>query len=439
PLPPGPRGRLIPVARMLARPNQMFRRWRDRYGEPFMVTSPNGQVVEVWEPATVRRVFTADHDDFAVFSPDSIAILIGHRSLLTIAGPTHRRERKLLGPPFHGARMRAYGEAMIELTRARIAELDAGSSFVAMDLTQGISLDVILRTVFGVDDARELDVYRTVVIEAIESAAPVLFFFPALRREFGGVGPYARLVARQRRFVDLLKGQIERVRPQASERADILSMMLEARYEDGEPMSDESLVDELRTLLLAGHETTAITLAWALYLVHRHPAVYHRLREELDGLGESPTPEAIAHLPYLDAVVNESLRLHPVVQEVMRTLTKPFELGAYTLPPGVTIAVNIFLAHRRTELFPEPEEFRPERFLDRTFSPFEYMPFGGGPRRCLGAAFALYEMKLVLATLLGDLELDLASEGPVEPVRRNLTMAPRGGVPLRVVRRRRPA
>ena len=301
------------------------------------------------------------------------------------------------------------------------------------------NFDVILRTVFGVDDARELDVYRTVVIEAIESAAPVLFFFPALRREFGGVGPYARLVARQRRFVDLLKGQIERVRPQASERADILSMMLEARYEDGEPMSDESLVDELRTLLLAGHETTAITLAWALYLVHRHPAVYHRLREELDGLGESPTPEAIAHLPYLDAVVNESLRLHPVVQEVMRTLTKPFELGAYTLPPGVTIAVNIFLAHRRTELFPEPEEFRPERFLDRTFSPFEYMPFGGGPRRCLGAAFALYEMKLVLATLLGDLELDLASEGPVEPVRRNLTMAPRGGVPLRVVRRRRPA
>jgi cytochrome P450 len=305
-----------------------------------------------------------------------------------------------------------------------------------MALTQSISLEVIIRTVFGVASPAEVDAYKATILAAIESASPLVFFFPWLRHEFGGIGPFARLKAAQGRFIALLRRQIAAVRPRAAEREDILSMMLEARYDDGAPMPDAAIVDELRTLLLAGHETTALSLAWALDLVHRDRAVYERLVAELDGLGPAPSPEAIAAAPFLEAVCQETLRLYPIVLEVMRTLTRPLTLAGRDLPAGATVTVNILLAHRRPEAYPDPEVFRPQRFLERTYSPFEFMPFGGGPRRCLGAAFALFEMKLVLATILREVALELEDPGLPTPVRRNLTMAPKGGVRMRVRQRR---
>ena len=212
--------------------------------------------------------------------------------------------------------------------------------------------------------------------------------------------------------------------------------MLAARHEDGTGMSDLELRDELLTLLFAGHETTGIALAWACYWLHREPAALERLRAEVDGLGEDPDPEALVKLPYLEAVCSETLRLYPIAPDVPRMLAGPLEVGGYLLQPPVGVAVSTTALHRREELYPEPDKFRPERFLERRFSAFEYTPFGGGFRRCIGAAFATYELKLVLAAFVRGAELELAEPGEVKPQRRNLVVGPGSGVRMRLVRRR---
>jgi cytochrome P450 len=232
----------------------------------------------------------------------------------------------------------------------------------------------------------------------------------------------------------LLRQQIAAARPHAAERDDILSLMLRARYDDGTPMDDADVVDELRTLLIAGHETTAVALAWALHWLHRHPEALARLRAELAPLGPVPAADALAGLPLLEAVCHETLRLRPIVLGVVRRFRAPYELAGRRLPPGVAAMASIFLAHHDPVVFPEPDRFRPERFLRRSFSPYEHFPFGGGSRRCIGAAFAMFEMKVVLGTLLALADFRrLPSRRPDAVVRRNLTMGPADGIPLELV------
>ena len=209
---------------------------------------------------------------------------------------------------------------------------------------------------------------------------------------------------------------------------DILSLMLAARYDDGEAMTDPQIRDELLTLLAAGHETTAIALAWAMYWLHRDPAALERLRAELATLGDEPDPEAIAQLPYLEAVCNETLRLYPIVPLAPRTLRQPMTLGEHEIPAGVNVGACTVLVHRHPALYPDPDSFRPERWLARKFAAWEFTPFGGGIRRCIGAAFAVYEMKQVLAAILPRHRLRLADDAAIGPARRNITLGPRGGV-----------
>jgi cytochrome P450 len=209
--------------------------------------------------------------------------------------------------------------------------------------------------------------------------------------------------------------------------------MVGARYEDGTGMSDTKLRDELRVLLFAGHETTAVALAWAFYQIHRQPSVRERVLAEIDALGPDPEPEAIAALPYLDALCHETLRYHTIFPEVGRMLRRPLKLRGYQLPAGVAVIAAASILHAREEIYPEPRRFRPERFLERPPGPYEFIPFGGGSHRCLGASFAMYEMKIVIATLLRRCELRLASSEPIQTVRRGITMGPKGGVPMVVV------
>lgn len=433
-LPPGPRSRLLTTLRLARDPARHLPRWRDRYGDPFTLPLATGHVVVTADKAEIRRLFMAEPDTFEIYSPQTLAPILGAGSLLLLEGPRHRRERKLLTPPFHGARMRAYGEAIASITTDHLQRRAQGERFPAVAMTQAITIDVILRTVFGVDQTEHLAVFRAAVDAATRSAHPAVLFAPALRRPLLGIGPYARLCRDQARLCALLRTQIEAIRPVAGERGDILSLMLRARYDDGAPMDDADVVDELRTLLLAGHETTAIALAWALHWLHQHPEALARVRAELDALGPAPTPEALAALPFLEAVCHETLRLHPVVLAVVRRLRAPFELAGRRLPPGVAVMASIFLAQRDPAVFPAPDRFVPERFLDRSYSPYEYLPFGGGTRRCIGAAFALFEMKVVLGTLLGVAEFRrLPSARPNALVRRNLTMGPADGVPLELV------
>ncbi|HLL52944.1 MAG TPA: cytochrome P450, partial [Myxococcaceae bacterium] len=382
-------------------------------------------------PEGVREVFSADPNVFEPLGRVPIEPVTGPRSVLLLSGLTHKRERKLLMPPFHGERMRAYGTLIREVAERRVSAIPPGGSFSAQRLAQDITLDIILRAVFGITEPERVREFTEAIIAFGESYTPLLMFALPLRRNFGGFGPWARFQRNAARFERLIEEQIARQRERGVGQEDILSLLLSARDEDGKPMTDGELKDELRTMILAGHETTAVALTWAMYWLHRLPEVRKRLQEELATLGPTPDPDALAKLPYLSAVCDEALRLNPVVPLVSRRTLAPFTLRGHTLPVGTGIMVAIGVLHGDPTLYPEPEQFRPERFLERKFTPFEYMPFGGGARRCVGAAFALYEMKIVLGSLLSGHRFSLVDDRPVRPVRRHLTIGPDSGVEMR--------
>lgn len=435
-LPPGPRTTLRTTLAVARAPMETMRRLRARYGDPFSLSTVNGMVVCTAEPELIREIFTAkDPELFETFANEALTPFVGRHSLLLLSGEPHREERRLLMPPFHGEQMRAYGEAMAAATRAAFEGLAPDQEFRALDVGQAISLEVIVRAVFGVDEGGRVREHTAAITSALEAALPIFMFAKALQRAPFGLGPWARYERRSARVDALLQAQIDRVRPRAQERSDILARMICARYEDGSAMSDQRIRDELRTLVIAGHETTAITLAWALEALHRDPAALERLLAELDGAG-SDAPDELARLPFLGAVVDETLRLHPVVEVVFRRLRKPMRLGGYEVPAGVALAPAIGLVHAREDLYPNAGRFDPQRMIDRRPSPFEYLPFGGGARRCIGAAMAHYEARVVLGTALRSWRLELQERGAVATVRRNLTLGPKTGVRMRMVGRR---
>jgi cytochrome P450 family 110 len=429
---PGPRYfNPITFVRWTSDPTDLMLRLRQKYGDTYSLPSVFGPIVVIGHPDGIRAMFTADADTFAPYQPDAISPFFGETSLLLVSGARHRRDRKLLSPPFSGARMRAYGAIMAEGAERAGAAWTKGEPFKMLDTTQNISLDVILRAVFGLDHAspRGLAV-REAVIRFVGSIRPLFFFLPWMRRELFGWSSWARFKRARDHLDSLLYATMAERRRDPAERDDILSLMMSARYEDGGAMSDVELRDELLTLLFAGHETTAIALAWAFHWLHRYPDELGRVLAEIDSLGPSTDAEAIAALPYLHAVCQESLRIHPVAPEIPRLLVKPLQLFDWTLPAGTAVMASVITVHNREELYPEPARFRPSRFLERQFTPFEHIPFGGGARRCIGAAFALYEMKVVLATLLRSHRLRLVSSASVKPSRRGVTMGPAGGIPM---------
>jgi len=431
PLPSGPRFTPLQTYRFIRKPSELFLDCRARYGDPFTLPLPMGNVVVTGTTEGLREVFSADPNLFE--SPLQLPLLpvVGKNSLLLMDGQRHKRERKLLMPPFHGERMRAYGQLMSELTLRASSSLRPGSSFRAQELTQAISLEVIIRAVFGIEEPERVRRYLEVLPPYMESYTPLLLAAAPLRRSFGGVGPWARFQRHAAEFDALLSEELATRRGHEAGHTDILSLLLAARDEDGQPMTDAGLKDELRTLLIAGHETTALGMAWALHHLHHEPQTLQRLLEELAPLGPQPEPEALMKLPYLGAVCDEALRLHPIVIVVGRRTLAPFTLRGRELPVGTPIMASIWLAHRDPATYPDPERFRPERFLERKFSPFEYLPFGGGARRCIGAAFALYEMRVVLGTLLASHRFSLVPDrAPERPVRRNVTFGPSQGAQL---------
>ncbi|EYF02909.1 cytochrome P450 [Chondromyces apiculatus] len=432
-LPPGPP--LAPLHLFAAAIDtpRFFQACAERYGDPFTVLLPAGKVVITGHPEGIREIFTADPSTFGTLTQIPLQPVLGEGSMLLLAGQRHKRERRLLMPPFHGDRMRAYGALMRDITLRLAGKLPRGGDFKAMDLTQAISLEVIIQAVFGVKEPERVAAFQDVIARYFEAYTIPLMFVPVLRRSFRGIAPWDRFQGVAATFNRMLDEEIAARRAAAAPgtHEDILSLLLSARDEEGQPMTADEIKDELRTMLIAGHETTAISMAWALYHVHRLPEVKERLFDELAALGPDPSPEALARLPYLGAVCDETLRLNPVVILVPRRLSVPMTLRGHALPAGIGVMAAIVLAHRDPGLFPEPERFLPERFLERKFSPFEYLPFGGGSRRCLGAAFALYEMKIALGSLLAAHRFSLAEEGPVRAVRRNVTFGPKTGVRLR--------
>jgi len=427
-LPPRPDlSRFQMTAGFMLTPTRFLESCHERMGDYFTLQPQPGRTLVVTvDPEAVKTVFSGDPDVLRAGEGNIVlAPVLGSGSVLLLDGAEHLRHRRMMLPPFHGERMRAYGDAIAEVAEERIARWPRGRAFPALPEMQAITLDVIMRAVFGLDDParrRAIGAPLRRLLDSVGTRGRVLLLALTSGRT-GRLSPWARF-ARVRREADaVLYEEIARRRADsgAAEGDDVFSLLLAARDEDGEPLTDAELRDELMTLLIAGHETTATALAWALERLVRTPAVLQRLLEE----------ERAGDDAYLDAVVKEVLRVRPVLSIAARRVVAPFEVGGHVLPPGVHVAPCIYLAHRRPQAWPEPTAFRPERFLDGAPAPGTYLPFGGGVRRCAGAAFASLELREVLRAVLERFALAPAGQHTERMIRGSVTLRPsRGGMVL---------
>jgi cytochrome P450 len=394
-------------------------------GEPFVI---------LLTAEGARDVLSADPLGYDAFFKESFTGLTGPGSLWVMGGEVHRRERQIFLPAFHARGYRAYGDTIRAIAREHVARWQVGRPMRALDATLAISLDVVMGLVFGAEapDVRRQGGARLSAL--LHTVNAFIVFVPDLQRRW--FPPWRRYTAARAAFWAWVDQVIAERRARRVEADDVLDRMLAARYDDGRAMSDAAIRDELLTILLAGHETTATALAWALYEVGRHPDVLRRLREEIAGVWPAADPGTIARLPYLSAVCDETLRAHTLLAEVPRLCVAPLAcLGRY-IPAGHAVDVSIMAIHHDPDLYPEPDAFRPERFLERSYSAFEFLPFGGGDRRCLGAGLSDYEMRLVLAEVVQHWEFKPAADE--RDIRHDIAMGPKAGVPLRLTGRYTP-
>ncbi len=424
-LPPGPSTpSLYNIARFARRPLDMLQTWQARYGNVFKVNFAGfGPGVYVGEPDAIQALFTGDQSDMRAGEANAILEpILGPKSVLILDGPEHLRQRKLLLPPFQGSRVAAFREVTREAAEREVATWGVGQEIVLRDRMRALTFDVICRAVFGVTDAARVAQLRDALVAVIDTGA-VFMLSSALRKDLGPWSPGGRLARRLRVADALLYEEIAQRRrePDLDERTDVLSLLLRARDDEGRPMTDAELRDELFTMLGAGHETTATALAFAFELMLRTPGEYERLREEI----------ASGDDRYLEAVGKETLRLRPIIDAVQRTLLAPRTVAGYDLPAGMKVYPGIALVHYREDLYPNAQQFRPERFLEGAES-YSWLPFGGGIRRCIGAALAQAEMAEALRVIVPRVRLTPVSATPDPVILRGITVAPKHGVRVRV-------
>ena len=421
-LPPGPRyPRALQTLGWATRPMPFMERCQERYGDIFTLRiAQEGSWVFLAHPDLVRQVFTGDPRLLHAGEGNVILLpVLGHHSVLLLDDERHLAQRKLLLPPFHGERMQRYGELMREIAEREVKGWPVGEPLQLLPRMQAITLEVIMRAVFGIDEGRRLDELRAALerLTKVTTRTSTMAVAALL-----GPQRVSRLNLLRHELAPVDRPLLEHIRarrgaPDLEAREDILSMLLLARHDSGEPMGDRELRDELMTLLLAGHETTATSLAWAFERLVRHPDKLERLRTEAREGGDE----------YADAVAKETLRLRPVLPIVARMLQEPMEIGGYPLPAGATLAPCIHLIHRRPDVYPEPRAFRPERFLEHPPGTYTWIPFGGGVRRCIGASFALFEMRQIMQAIASSVELAPADDGGERVTRRAITLVPARG------------
>lgn len=421
-LPPGPR---LPVpvqtAAWMTRPWGFLDRTAARYGDMFTIRLANeGTWVMLSDPDAVKQVFTGPPELLHAGEGNRILLpVLGANSVLLLDDAPHREQRRVMMPPFRGKHLQSYEDTMREVAAAELARWPLDKPVRLHPGMQALTLEIILRTVFGLREGERLDRLRAELVRLLRIVSGIpgqLLMFTLGPRRLQRFGLLNRLLAG---IDELIYAEIDdRLRADdLAERDDVLSVLLRATHEDGSPMTKPELRDELMTLLLAGHETTATALAWTVERLVRHPEQHERLVEEIRA-GEHA---------YRDAVVKETLRLRPVISLVLRRLKAPMEIGGVQLPEGVTVAPCIYLVHRRPDIYPEPAQFRPERFLEERAGTYTWIPFGGGVRRCLGAAFAEYEMRVVLGELFDSRKVRLSAERPERAKRRSITHVPSRG------------
>lgn len=430
-LPPGPPFRPLQLVAYLRDPYTMLRRHARTYGGVFTVRTAR-LCVMTGRAEDVRTIITAPVDQYGINYEPGPARVLGTAGTTRMAGRALRRDRRLLVPHFQGDTLIALGGMIRDATLEAFARLSPGEDFVVRDLALDIALDVILRTVFGADTAERRASFRGAIRDFSRGfGAPSFLLLAALKADADWLPPFRRFGRARRALEGLLQEAIERARAEGPARGDVLGRVVAGRYEDGTPMRDEAIRDNMITALIAGHETSVVSLCWGLYWLHAVPRCLDVLREELAPLGPDADPAAWARLPYLDAVVRETLRLWPVVTDINRVLARPMRLGRWEVPAGTNIAASSAILHYDPDLYPDAETFRPERFLERRFGPHEYIPFGGGERMCPGGHLAMYELKVALAALVTRARFRLLSDGTMRVRRWGGMMTPTDGVRMR--------
>jgi cytochrome P450 len=433
-LPPEPKtSPLVQTLRWSFRPLPFMQECRERYGDNFSVKflSFERPMVLISDPKAIKALYQEREHGLPPGRNIILEPIVGSRSLLILEGSDHLAHRKVMLPPFHGERMRSYEPIVEEIVAREVDSWPLGEEFAIHPRMQAITLEVILRVVFGVSEGPRLERLRDVLTKVLEeTASPSGQLIGLATRRFGSRGPWGKFERQLNAADELLYAEISERRASGDfeERDDILSVLMQARFEDGGEMSDTDLRDQLMTLLLAGHETTATALAWTFDLLLRHAGPLQRLRDSIE-TGEDE---------YMRATINESLRLRPVVPLAGRRLAKDLVVDGLNLPAGTDVTPAIWLAHTRADSFPEPFAFRPERFLEGSPETYAWIPFGGGIRRCIGASFAEFEMRIALREVLTRCELHKASPAPEKIGRRNITLSPKDGTPV-VVTARHPA
>jgi cytochrome P450 len=425
PLPPGPRRPAIAqTLEWILEPERFMRRCAREYGTTFTARlGPGAKVVFMSDPAAVKAVFRGPPEHMNMGDINGLfRRVLGRNSLLVIDGDEHLRQRRLLLPQFHGDRIAQHQAAMLAAAEEDIESWPDDGPIALQPRMQAMTLSVILGAVFGLEPGPRRDELRTMLARLLELNTTLATLLPQLRIELGGLTPGGRLMRCTAEVDRAVYAEIARRRAQEERPADMLSLLLDARDEHGAAMTDRELRDQLLTMLVAGHETTATALAWAFERIVRHPEVLRRILDELEHGGTT----------YLDAAIKESLRLRPTVPITARKLAVPFEVEGRTYPTGTVLMPCIFLLHRNPDVYDEPEEFRPERFLGRQPPPYAWIPFGGGVRRCLGAAFALYEMRIVLRMVVERTRPEPSGIQPMRYFRRAIVLGPKTGARVKL-------
>jgi cytochrome P450 len=436
---------LIETLKLIADPIKFLDSYNQVNQDSFVVpvlgiNSP--PVVFFNSPEAIGEIFTIPSEKFDfsrathVFRP-----LMGDSSIVLQEGRSHQRLRQLLVPPFHGERMRYYGANICKITQQVTQQWRSHSVISLPQYLPQITLDIILQIVFGFNAGERYERMQYLLTNLLEDVTKPLFsslfFFPPLQQDWGTWSPWGNFLKRRAEIDRLIYAEIVQRRTEFDpERTDILTLLLSARDETGAAMTDQELRDQLVSLLLLGYETTAGSLAWAFYLLHSHPAVLAQVRSEIASItppGTNLDPEAIAKLPYLNAVTQETMRLHPIALIGTPRMAKVnLQIHDQSLTPGAIVVPCIYLAHQRAATYPQPQQFQPERFLTKKYTSTEYLPFGGGARGCIGSAFAMYEIKLIITQILTQFELKLIDPKPVKPIRRGITIVPSGKLEVAV-------
>ena len=435
---------IIQRMQWLFSPYELMESLRNTYGDFFTLkVTGKESLVYVSHPQAIQKIFSIPPDQLEVGGANGIfEPLLGAQSLVLLDGKAHQRHRKLLTPPFHGERMKSYGKLICEITDIVTDNWKVNQSFDVRSSMKEISLQVILEAIFGLHRGERYDRIKDFLSSMLEMTnSPLgasLLFFSFLQKDWGKWSPWGRYMQQRKQLNELLYTEIqERIDNPDPSREDVLSLMMAARDENGEAMTFEELRDDLLTLLVAGHETTATAISWALYWIHRLPEVKEKLLAELDQVNENESFTELTKLPYFNGVCRESLRIYPMAPVAFpRKLKTPIQIMDYKFPAGTILSPCVYLLHHREDLYPDSKQFKPERFIEREYSSYEFIPFGGGNRLCLGMAFGIFEMKIVLAKLMKKLNLAIVRNSVVKPKRRGVTLAPSTGKWLVVKGRR---